>query len=172
VYLTHDECSLTGWRIEQSSCRPIDQDRHLQHHMAKRFHNAFSLVLHHDVSRLDYTQADGRPQIQIPMHLRGDVSLVTRTLEDPRWASGALQERRKQGGRRIRIRKARAQSKIGGKYAYKCCSHELELLYVRFRERSESVDFCPLDSGRVGFADSSQWNTLKIVQPSSPLEPR
>jgi hypothetical protein len=55
--------------------------------MAKRFHNAFSLVLLHDVSRLDYTQADGRPQIQIPMHLRGDVSLVTRTLEDPRWAS-------------------------------------------------------------------------------------
>jgi hypothetical protein len=65
VYLTHDECSLTGWRIEQSSCRPIDQDRHLQHHMAKRFHNAFSVVLHHDVSRLDYTQADGRPQIRV-----------------------------------------------------------------------------------------------------------
>jgi hypothetical protein len=90
----------------------------------------------------------------IPRYTRAECVVVSAS---PDWvASAALQERQSQGGRRIRIRKARAQSKIGRKYAYKCCSHELELLHVRFRERSESVDFCLLDSGRVGLADSSQ----------------
>jgi hypothetical protein len=61
-----------------------------------------------------------------PRYTRAECVAVSAS---PDWvASGALQERQKQGGRRIRIEKARAQSKISGKYTYKCCSHELELL--------------------------------------------
>lgn len=50
----------------------------------------------------------------------------------PDWVvSGALEERQKLGGRRFRIRKAKARSKIGGKYTNKSCSHKLKLLYVQ-----------------------------------------
>jgi hypothetical protein len=53
-------------------------------------------------------------------------------LSSPDWlASGALVERQKRDGRRNQSRKAKALSTIVGKYAYKCCSRELELLHLR-----------------------------------------